>query len=102
LLRLWGGESDNYPNEIEADIDLLAALARYCDGDPATLDKWFRGSARMRPKWDEPYAFGGGTYGQVCIRSALATGAPTELVTALASDIAPAAVDWLWREILAF
>ena len=53
---------------MEADLDLLGALARYCDFDAATLDRWFRGSGRMRLRWDEPFGDGTGTYGQVCIR----------------------------------
>lgn len=56
----------------------------------------------MGPRWDEPYGDGSATYGQVCIRATENTAPPTELVTTLASEVTPAAVEWLWPGFVAF
>jgi hypothetical protein len=56
----------------------------------------------MRRRWDEPSGDGTMTYGEVCVRAAANTAPPTELVTALASDVEPTVVDWFWPGFIAF
>ncbi len=73
LERLYGGEIVN-GTASEADIALVGGLAYWTGPDPVQLDRIFRGSGLMRPKWDDRR--GDGTYGSLTIRSAL--GARTE------------------------
>jgi hypothetical protein len=54
-----------------ADLGLMGMLAFYTQ-DPAQLDRLFRRSALMRPKWDEKHSRDGKTYGQMTIDKALA------------------------------
>jgi len=51
-----------------ADLALCSKLAFYFGGDPAGMDRAFRGSALMRPKWDEQH--GAQTYGAMTIDKA--------------------------------
>jgi putative DNA primase/helicase len=71
LDRLWAGHDHGYPTTSEADLGMLGILIWWTD-DPATLDALFRQSGRMRPKWDEPHAGDGRTYGELTIGRALA------------------------------
>jgi hypothetical protein len=52
-----------------ADLALCNMLAFWCGGNPEQIDRLFRRSALMRPKWDE--ARGQWTYGQRTIDKAL-------------------------------
>jgi putative DNA primase/helicase len=55
---LWRGR---YPSQSEADLALCRLLAFWCNGNADRIDRLFRRSGLMRPKWDE--ARGAATYG---------------------------------------
>jgi primase-polymerase (primpol)-like protein len=67
---LWSGGGDDSSS---GDLGLLDILSFYTQ-DPAQLDRLFRSSGRMRPKWDESRRIRGEmtTYGAMSIRTALA------------------------------
>ena len=53
----------------EADMSLCSKLAFYCRGDMEQMDRLFRASGLMRPKWDERH--GAETYGEMTVRNAI-------------------------------
>ena len=55
---------------------LCGLLAFWTHGDAARIDRFFRTSALMRPKWDERHAADGTTYGQMTIGKAVGSQAP--------------------------
>lgn len=66
---LWAGDWNTYFNSAsEADSSVAFRLAFYTK-DPEQIDRLFRRSALMRPKWDEMH--GNETYGQRTIAKAL-------------------------------
>ncbi|MDD4774611.1 MAG: DNA primase, partial [Eubacteriales bacterium] len=63
--RLWEGKWQNdYPSQSEADMALCCNLAFWSGRDAEQMDRLFRRSGLMRPKWDERHCAGGGTYGE--------------------------------------
>jgi putative DNA primase/helicase len=70
--RLYDGDWSGYPSQSEADLALLRKLRFYTRADAAQMDRLFRRSRLMRPKWDERR--GEETYGERTIAKALATG----------------------------
>lgn len=64
-----GGWREIFESQSEADLSLLNALAFYTQKNIAQMDKIFRGSDLMRPKWDE--LRGSKTYGQISIERAI-------------------------------
>jgi len=67
---LWKGSLLDYNgNESSADQALMDMLAFWCGGDRAQMDRLFRQSKLMRPKWDEKR--GSRTYGEMTIDTAL-------------------------------
>ena len=54
------------------DMSFLSMLAFWTQKNPQEMDTIFRGSGRMRPKWDEVHTADGQTYGQMTIASAIA------------------------------
>ena len=67
---LWHGDSSVYGGDVSrGDAALIRPLAYWSNStDPADLDRLFRKSGRMRPKWDEVHTADGLTYGQATIR----------------------------------
>jgi hypothetical protein len=65
-------QSQGYPSQSEADGALCSILA-FWTRDPAQIDRIFRSSGLMRPKWDERHHANGQTYGDGTIQSALRT-----------------------------
>ncbi|MCH7661511.1 MAG: SUMF1/EgtB/PvdO family nonheme iron enzyme, partial [Euryarchaeota archaeon] len=63
-------EGAGYPSQSEADLALASQLVFWTGGNTAVVDRLFRGSGLMRPKWDESH--GERTYGQMTISKALA------------------------------
>lgn len=55
-----------------ADLALCNLLAFWTDRDAPRMDRLFRQSALMRPKWDEIHFADGRTYGQATIAAAIA------------------------------
>lgn len=66
---LWAGNwNDLFTSQSEADSSLVFTLAFYTK-DAGQIDRIFRQSGLMRPKWDEKH--GPKTYGQITIDNAL-------------------------------
>ncbi len=67
---LWAGRWNDYFNSAsEADSSVVFTLA-YFTKDPDQIDRMFRTSGLMRPKWDDYH--GEQTYGEITIDKALA------------------------------
>lgn len=66
--RLWSGDKSGYSSQSEADKALCSLLSAYSQS-PETIDRIFRLSNLMRPKWDEPR--GKDTYGGITITKVL-------------------------------
>jgi putative DNA primase/helicase len=64
----WQGAG--YASQSEADLALCFMLAFWTGRDPARIDRLFRDSALMRPKWDASVG-GGETYGDRTVRLAV-------------------------------
>lgn len=58
-----------YPSQSEADLAFAGMLARHAGPYPEQIDRLFRASAMLRPKWDEQR--GAHTYGELTIAKAL-------------------------------
>jgi putative DNA primase/helicase len=50
--RLWHGDVNGYESHSEADLALAGMLAFWTGGDPGAIDRLFRSSGLMRPKWE--------------------------------------------------
>ncbi|HYT95319.1 MAG TPA: hypothetical protein VEL76_41760, partial [Gemmataceae bacterium] len=69
---LWDGDTSGHGgDDSKADAALCAILAYWCRRDANRMDRLFRRSGLMRPKWDERHRGDGATYGQVTIEFAL-------------------------------
>jgi putative DNA primase/helicase len=66
---LYGGDWSAYASHSEADMGLCVRLV-FWTRDPDQIDRLFRQSGLMRPKWDAKH--GAQTYGQMTIAKALA------------------------------
>ena len=69
---IFDGEVSGYPSQSEADFALIRKLRFYTRADVGQMDRLFRRSGLMRPKWDEKR--GEATYGQNTIKSVIALG----------------------------
>jgi len=64
-----------FESRSEADQSLCNHLAFWFNRDPVAIDKAFRSSGLMRPKWDQKHYSNGDTYGERTIQKAIdATG----------------------------
>src|SRR5262245_17584786 len=66
---LWRGDASAYESHSEADLALCGMLAFWTARDAAQIDRLFRQSALMRPKWDR--RSGAQTYGERTIAAAI-------------------------------
>jgi hypothetical protein len=71
LLFFDGNTSYYGGDESRADLGLVNILAFWCRNDAARIDRLFRQSRLMRPKWDERHSGTGATYGQMTIQKAI-------------------------------
>lgn len=62
-------QSLGYGSQSEADLSLVGSLMFYCQNDKSTVDRLFRKSRLMRPKWDEKHGIE--TYGAQTIKFAV-------------------------------
>lgn len=60
-----------FDNQSDADMGFLSMLAFWCGCDEEQMDRIFRSSGMMRPKWDRQQA--GTTYGAITIRNVIAS-----------------------------
>lgn len=72
LRLLYDGDDGPYGSPSEGDLRLCGALAFWTGRDADRIDRLFRGSARMRPKWDERHRGDGATYGRMTVEEAVA------------------------------
>lgn len=71
--RLWAGDTSDYGEDrSRADLALCGILVFWAGGDAERVDRLFRQSGLMRPKWDERHYRSGESYGQRTIARALA------------------------------
>jgi len=69
---LWQGDISLYDNDHSAaDLALITDLGYWTNYDPGQMDRLFRQSGLMRPKWDKKH--GSETYGQMTINRVLST-----------------------------
>lgn len=71
FIKLMKGNYTGYPSQSEADLALAGILACYCGDNENQIDRIFRQSKLMRPKWDEKHSGDGLTYGQMTIKTAI-------------------------------
>jgi primase/DNA polymerase family protein len=78
IKRLFDGDMSAYnsaltgvPDHSAADLALCSKLVFYSGGSPERLDRFFRASRLIRPKWDKRHYSNGDTYGQRTIELAL-------------------------------
>lgn len=72
--QLWRGNwEDYYPSHSEGDMAFCDMLAFWFSGDPERMDRVFRASGLMRPKWDDVRYSDGSTYGERTIEKAIAS-----------------------------
>jgi putative DNA primase/helicase len=71
---IFHGTLFDYPSPSEADLALCGKLRFYTAANAAQMDRLFRRSALMRPKWDEKH--GAKTYGDATIEKAVALRGP--------------------------
>jgi hypothetical protein len=72
LFALWQGNIAGVNgDDSKADWDLVGALCFWIGPDPERIDRHFRQSRLMRPKWDEPHFSSGESYGAGTIRKQL-------------------------------
>lgn len=71
--RLWNsfGDVSDYKSPSEADMAFIGDLTYWCREDRDLIDKCFRESSRLRPKWDEEHYHDGRTYGEATIDTAI-------------------------------
>lgn len=73
FLRLFeDGDDSEHSSRSEADLSLISIMAFYTQ-DPSQLDRLFRLSSLMRPKWDARRRSDGATYSTVTIEKALSS-----------------------------
>lgn len=76
--RLWtGNTSDHGSDHSSADLALVNLLAFYTQDD-VQLNRLFRQSGLMRPKWDERHRGDGANYGVMTVEKALAGRKPED------------------------
>ena len=66
--KLWQGNTSGHESQSEADLAFCNHLHFWTGGDSERMDRLFRQSGLMRPKWDEQH--GAGTYGGITISKA--------------------------------
>lgn len=68
FLRLWRGETSGYASHSEADLALCAILAFWCNYDVERVDRLFRLSDLVRPKWRDQQSYRRSVLNRACIR----------------------------------
>jgi len=107
--RLIRGEWEGlYASQSEADAALVWFFAFDYGNDPVLIDRAFRNSGMMRPKWDEPRPEG--TYGTVTINHCLEKRRADQFIRSDKGKLLPVLANALtalrgsneWKGVLAF
>ncbi|USZ71425.1 hypothetical protein [Natronosalvus halobius] len=69
--RLWNGSTVGYDSHSEADMALCCLLAFWTGGNQNQMDRLFRQSGLVRPKWDAVHYGDGTTYGKRTLERAV-------------------------------
>ncbi|MFC7237633.1 hypothetical protein ACFQS4_05275 [Saliphagus sp. GCM10025317] len=69
--RLWNGSTVGYDSHSEADMALCCLLAFWTGGNQNQMDRLFRQSGLVRPKWDAVHYGDGTTYGERTLERAV-------------------------------
>ncbi|UTF54846.1 hypothetical protein [Natronosalvus rutilus] len=69
--RLWNGSTVGYESHSEADMALCCLLAFWTGGNQNQMDRLFRRSGLVRPKWDAVRYGDGTTYGERTLERAV-------------------------------
>lgn len=69
--QLWAGNLPSNNSHSEADLSLCNMLAFWTGGDAQRVDRLFRLSGLMRPKWDVSHYADGRTYGAATVALAV-------------------------------
>lgn len=70
-MLMEGRWEEGYDSQSDADMALVTILAFWCGNVAEQIDRIFRTSGLMRPKWDRKT--GDSTYGQITIRNAISS-----------------------------
>lgn len=70
LTRLWKGDIRDYSSQSEADLAFCSKLAGWSAGRER-IDRLYRASKLLRPKWDIVHSGDGLTYGQMTLDKAM-------------------------------
>jgi hypothetical protein len=98
--RLFRGGLTEYDGDhSKADLALCGILAFYTD-DPGQIDRLFRRSALLRPKWDERHSRDNHTYGELTIQKVLDPGRPRYDQTAGRGHHLPSQPPGDWRDAI--
>ncbi len=98
--RLLRGDLSEYAGDhSKADLALCGILAFYTD-DPGQIDRLFRRSALLRPKWDERHSSDNQTYGQLTIQKVLEPSRPRYGQSTGRSDRLPSQPPGDWRDVV--
>jgi RecA-family ATPase len=69
---MWTGDLSEYNSDHSGgDLALCNILAFWTQNDPKAIDRLFRKSKLMRPKWDKVHSSNGRTYGEMTIEKAI-------------------------------
>jgi hypothetical protein len=117
---LWNGDDSAHGGDASrADLALASDLWYWTNGVSVRVDRLFRRSGRMRPKWDERHDGRGRTYGEMTIAKAaerrVAAGSGPKLLAAEPSErpafrmpepiteltVAGGDMEWVWDGYIA-
>lgn len=73
FVRLWSGDTEGFTSGSEADLALCSILSFWWQRDSGAVDRLFRASGLMRPKWDSRR--GQATYGENTVSRAVKSSA---------------------------
>lgn len=77
LLSRGQWQEAGYPSQSEADAAFCSMLAFWCGNDSERIDRLFRQTDLMRPKWDKKHHADGSTYGEKTVQRAIASNRET-------------------------
>ncbi|MES2360017.1 MAG: AAA family ATPase [Gemmatimonadota bacterium] len=102
---LWSGDLSGHDNDhSKADAALCSILAYWTNRDAEKMDRLFRQSKLMRPKWDEKRGvqrYSEKTIALAIVNTAVGFDPDGRVEFILASDVQTVKLEWLWHARLA-